>query len=277
VYDVLNNAGFGGGANFDAAPKTYPAVSQNALYGRPVAHFSGDTIPSDNRRGSCAYRVDVVDYSQHAKYTAKEPIPFNALGTAMTTKSFSVEVIFKAEERKHDDGKIFGFTQGWGGAVGTLKSGDGFTVNFYMDMNENGGSASDTTEPFSLKFSETAGEAKELKWGEYYHVVAVYDRAQSKTSIYLDGVKSKDDHQYTAGYGMNLANTGTDALAQWIAIGGDARRSDPVVPQVHINSSFENCAEAIFKGDVVVARMYSKVLTDDEVKILYDYELPEAE
>jgi hypothetical protein len=279
VYDVLPYAGLDPDCS-----KVFPTVSMNSVYGRNAAHFSGsNTCNIDNRRGSCAYRVDIVDYSTHEAHYFPDnlanntQIPFNALGQKMTTGSFSIEVIFSPEPCENGNGTLVGFTQSWGGSLGAGKVDDKFKAGFYLDTNEKSAPVSNITDPRSLDFVSQSDETAILEAGRYYHVVAVYDREGEKFSIYLDGVKGKDEVQLQAGYGMKQADPKSgsrDALAQWIAIGGDTRRSDPVVPSAHINSSWENWAEGVFTGEIVIARMYSKVLTAEEVKILYDYEKP---
>ena len=85
--------------------------------------------------------------------------------------------------------------------------------------------------------------------GRYYHVVGVYDKNEQQARIYVDGelkncVDAKGDY---------LPQPNSNAL--WFALGGDASTNDG--------------AQSSWKGDIVIARVYSEVLTDDEVKELY--------
>jgi hypothetical protein len=269
-------------------PKVYPAISMNNDYGRYTAYFAGSNeCGKNNARGSCAYRLDIVDYSQYqghydpANISGNTPIPFNALGDAMRTGSFSMEVLFKPAPRVNNGASVIGFTQGWGGSIGCSKNGeeDLFSSSFYMDTNANGGEVSQETVNHSVNFVKN-GENVMLNTNTYYHAVGVYDKTAGRLDYYIDGVRSDTYETLRPGYGMKLADIASgnrDGLAQWICIGGDTRRSDPVIGgnAVHINSDYENWAESIFKGEVVLFRMYSKALTAEDVKILYDYEKPE--
>jgi hypothetical protein len=253
--------------------KQYPTVSDNALYGRPVATFPGPASASSNR-GSGVYRVDVADYTNVEQAAANgQPLPFRPLGQALTTGSFSIEVLFKTE-RLNGDATVVGFTQSWGGNIGISEKEGRFITNFYMDSAPEP-QPGEGSQPYNLYFKNNADKQVLFNFGSYVHAVAIYDRQAGQMRYHVDGVKSSEDHDLQPGYIMKLANTPSDALAQWIGIGGDARRSDPVIPNVHVNTDWENWAESLFTGDIVFVRIYGKALSDAEVKKLYDYERPE--
>ena len=84
--------------------------------------------------------------------------------------------------------------------------------------------------------------------GFYYHVIGVYNKEEAKSYIYVNGelcntVDSPGDFRF--------ANAGCN----WFCVGGDASA---------------NGAEAGWRGDVVIARVYNKPLTEEEVKELWE-------
>ncbi len=86
--------------------------------------------------------------------------------------------------------------------------------------------------------------------GVWYHVVGVYDKEAAAAKIYINGV-----------YNTELEATGDFALpssttARWFCIAGDA--------------DVDNQSQNNWKGDVALIRVYDKVLTDDEVKTVYN-------
>ena len=83
--------------------------------------------------------------------------------------------------------------------------------------------------------------------GTYYHIVGVYDEQNAKARIYVDG---KLCNEIDAPGIFRLANTG----CHWFAIGGDPGSGDKI--------------QNAWNGDVVMARIYSKALTDEDVKTL---------
>ena len=85
--------------------------------------------------------------------------------------------------------------------------------------------------------------------GQYYHVVGVYDKVNQKTHIFVDGKLVKS---YDATGNYKHPNAGS----HWFCVGGDAGTN--------------NQAEAMFKGDVAIARVYSEPLSASEVAQLYD-------
>lgn len=84
--------------------------------------------------------------------------------------------------------------------------------------------------------------------GRYYHAVGVYDKASATTSIYVDG-ELKGTKSSPGTYHRQL-----NANAYWFAVGGDAANGK---------------ANSGWKGDVAIARVYSKSLTADDVAALY--------
>lgn len=94
-----------------------------------------------------------------------------------------------------------------------------------------------------------AKSAIHIEVGKYYHVVAMYDKKSAKMSIYVNGKKAGE----IEAEGELLIPRRLDS--RWFCIGGDTHPSGII--QHPLN------------GEVVSARMYSRILTDDEVYLLY--------
>lgn len=85
--------------------------------------------------------------------------------------------------------------------------------------------------------------------GRYYHAVGVWDKAEGVTRIYVDGELKGTAASPGSYFPQKNAN------AYWFAVGGDSANGK-------CNSGW--------KGDVAIARVFSKSLTAEEVKALYD-------
>ncbi|MGN1256277.1 MAG: LamG-like jellyroll fold domain-containing protein, partial [Bacteroidaceae bacterium] len=83
--------------------------------------------------------------------------------------------------------------------------------------------------------------------GKFYHVIGVYDAENSVSRIYVDG---KLCNEISTPGMFRFAKDG----CKWFCIGGDPGS----------NKSIGNA----WRGSVVLARAYSKALTDDEVKLV---------
>jgi hypothetical protein len=283
---------------YACSAKVYPTVSNNALYGRPTAHFAGGTWENNetvdvgswsgfgnkcnNGRGSCFYRVDLANYSianlsnyyNKDAMTNNEQIPFTALGEGIMKGSYSVEVIFKPAQPafQYNRGKVLGWTQSCGGSVdfSDTQGDHHHRLGFYNDMApEPYGTSNGGTEPMSPDGS--------ANWEDdvYYHLIGVYDQTNEVNILYVDGVEI--DRKTSAGLVVKLANPkSTDALSQWLGIGGDCRRADPIVngQALHINTDYENWCEFAYTGEVVLVRFYGRTLSATEITTLYEYEKP---
>jgi hypothetical protein len=81
----------------------------------------------------------------------------------------------------------------------------------------------------------------------YCHVVGIWDKSKTKVTFYMDGVKAGNP---TTGANLTVPSVSN----QWIGIGGDTGAG----------------AQSLFKGDIVIARMYNSALTEDDVTYLYN-------
>lgn len=83
--------------------------------------------------------------------------------------------------------------------------------------------------------------------GTYYHLIGVYDEANAKARIYIDGQLCKE----TDAVGIfRLPNAG----CRWFAIGGDPGSGDKI--------------QAAWNGDIVMARIYSHPMNTKDVEVL---------
>ncbi|MDR1171261.1 MAG: hypothetical protein LBL24_02280 [Bacteroidales bacterium] len=83
---------------------------------------------------------------------------------------------------------------------------------------------------------------------KYYHLVGIWNQAEEKAYIYVDGeVKAVVDDTKTVYRPVQLD-------PRWLAIGGDAGG---------------NAIEGLFQGKIVIARIYDKPLTAGEAAALY--------
>ncbi|NDV46620.1 hypothetical protein D0T49_06125 [Paludibacter sp. 221] len=98
------------------------------------------------------------------------------------------------------------------------------------------------------KFKKTKSSVF-IEPGKYYHVVAMYDRNAAKMHLYVNGKKAGE----TEVPGDLYIPKRDDC--HWLGIGGDTHSSG------RVNYPLD--------GEVVLARMYGRVLTDDEIYLLY--------
>jgi hypothetical protein len=251
-----------------------PTVSNNALYGRPTAHFAGGST-CNGSRSSSYYRVDLVNYGISDLTTAyyfgngnvnNVQIPYTALGQVIMNDAYSVEIIFKPEAF---GGNMMGWTQSCGGSVGSKNDGIETNLSFYQDMAATPLGTSDTRNVISDEGAASLDR--------YSHLIGVYDKANNAVILYLDGAEAKRLSSAGLVVRHNEPFRDQNALAQWVGIGGNCRRADPIVngQSLHISTSYENWATSMFKGEIVLARFYGRALSATEVKTLYEYEKPE--
>ena len=85
--------------------------------------------------------------------------------------------------------------------------------------------------------------------GVFYHVVGSWDDATKTTKLYVDGalVDTREAGQVSLSF--------PDSGSQWIGIGGDP---------------YGNSIAQVWQGDIAIARVYGRALTDEEVGKLYN-------
>ncbi len=152
------------------------------------------------------------------------------------SNGFTFETLYKT----NNTGNVAPMSAQEGGGAG-IEQASGGQLQFYVNI---GGSYK------IVKSSVT------VKAGQFYHVVAIYDKSGGKILMYVDGNLAGEE-----AVSGSFTFPGIDA-AHWIGIGGDANPSG--------NAQFS------LNGEVAVARMYNKAVTRDEVFWMYnDYDLDE--
>lgn len=143
----------------------------------------------------------------------------------------SIEVLFSTNVPLESTNEVKMFSSHQAGGVGMM------TKNGYITFLPNTGST------YRFAKSKTIPVP-----GKYYHAVGVWDKTAGKACIYVDGEKNGE----TAAPGeLTLPAAGS----RWFGIGGDANGNAG--------------ADASWNGGVVIARIYDKVLSADEVRRLY--------
>jgi hypothetical protein len=84
--------------------------------------------------------------------------------------------------------------------------------------------------------------------GKYYHVVGVWDKTENKAMTYINGVLE-------VSVDLEDKTTYVPSTYKWFCVGGDADN---------------NRAGNIWRGDVVIARVYDEPLSTDYVSDLWD-------
>ncbi|MDR2423595.1 MAG: LamG domain-containing protein [Prevotellaceae bacterium] len=271
----------------DTIKEKKPTVSKNDDYGRNVAKFSGPVATEYNngqRWGTCYYRVDLVDYKdvKSAPNGDSKQIPFTKLGKAIADTAFTIEVLCKWNS---DKGALLNDSDGQF-RMNTPFSG---TQRYSVDEKLKGGAGivhNGSTNGFSFAAAQIDtcdGQATKQVYagapttvGRFYHIVGAYSFVSKKMTLYVDGVKAGET---VLSCGNNIRTAAPtkpeEALAQFLVIGGSPRACDPFNNGgVKINTPANNAAEQLFDGEIAIARVYGKTLTQEEVTVLYNYERP---
>jgi len=151
----------------------------------------------------------------------------------------SLEILFRMDEASNGSKEIKPFSGMEKGGTGFLitKAAKGTDITFLPNISTDGSSNWIWTQ------SGITPEA-----GKYYHVVGVWNKEEKKTYIYIDGeLKGSMDAEGE----LVFPTSGAD----WFCIGGDA--------------STGSSAQAAFKGDVAIARIYDAPLSSEQVNILW--------
>ncbi|MDR0506205.1 MAG: hypothetical protein LBH32_05245 [Dysgonamonadaceae bacterium] len=217
MLDVVFNSD---GTAIDVSPmrnaiitgETAPTVFRSTEFNRFAARFVGKTTGNNT---TCYYKIDYRDNQ--------------AIKDAFSN-GFSFETLYMPN---NDDNVTPLSAQESGGAG--IEQATGGNIQFWVHI---GGSYK------TVRSSVTAVP------GTYYHVVGVYDKANEKILVYIDGEN--------AGEQVASGNFGfpSNSSAHWIGVGGDANPN--------------NYAQFPLDGEVVIARMYDKALSAAEALLLYN-------
>lgn len=160
----------------------------------------------------------------------------------------SMEILVRYDSKYADfDKEVKPFSAMEAGGVGFLiaKSNNGQELTYLPNISADGKSKWIWTK---------TGVAPSL--GTYYHLVGVWDKEANKSIVYLNGKKAGE---VDTNGNLNPAKDG----CRWFCIGGDAGPSG---------------AQAIWNGDIAIARIYDNALEESDVETLYkrvrNYNLP---
>ena len=197
-----------------------PTVAYNETYKRNVATFDNELSGS----GKSAYKID---YENNQK-----------MKDALTDGHSLEAIVMVRYEGTIKSAEMKPFSSMEAGGTGFLigKKDKGSMLTFLPNVSTSGGN--------TWRWA-TSGVVPES--GKYYHIIGVYDEANAKARVYLDG---KLCNEIAAPGIFRLANSG----CRWFAIGGDPGAKDAI--------------QAAWNGDVVLARIYSKALTDEDVQAI---------
>jgi hypothetical protein len=278
-----------------------------------VLALAGDNTKR-GRMGSCCLRVDYADYSKapaNFSYQSTDVLPLNELGKGIyNEQGYSMECLFRPapwENRRY----VFSSTQTSGNGFEVDNNAGGLAFSFYVETClKNQADGSGIKEPsaanadVSVKYQLSAEELAATD--RFYHFVGTWTAGtNAKMRLYLNGkavrgatADGPGDWEHTnAGTGEIVETTvqanhvmrrGTpgaengDALAQYYAIGGNARTGN----HPELNKGWQpidryagqegmDWAERLFIGEIVLCRIYDKPLEATDVQFLYDYERPE--
>ena len=199
-----------------------PTVAYNETYKRNMATFSNDL----GSTGKSAFKID-YDSNQAFK---------DALSCGHTLEAI-VKVNYEGEIQNVEM-KPFSSMEAGGTGFLVCKASGGRKneLTFLPNISVSG----DNTWKYA-----NSGIIPEA--GTYYHLIGVYDEANAKACIYIDGQLCKE----TDAVGIfRLPNAG----CRWFAIGGDPGSGDKI--------------QAAWNGDIVMARIYSHPMNTKDVEVL---------
>ena len=169
-------------------------------------------------------------------------VDYSSSSSAQTAlaQGHSIECVFRPDflSDGSKEYKMFSAMEGGGTGLLITKTASGKCLTFQPNVTATGS---------STWIKCTSGINPEP--GRYYHVVGVYNKNEQKAYIYVDGeLKNCVDAK-----GQYFPQP--NAAALWFGLGGDA--------------STNNTAQSSWKGDIVIARVYSEALGEEQVKTLY--------
>jgi hypothetical protein len=280
------------------APNIAPETKMNELYKRFTARFEGNRIDGGHN-GDVFYQVPLytttvawadltqwqVDDNAANAYREGLPYAFNALGQSFDHKSFTVETIISNKFiNPTNDTPLYGEQEyvsiqqssGWGLGFEGGNAETGATFVFYY----NPGDAFDTPTPGAggnLRFGiEPTVEGQSIVGAQpdvFYHAIVSTDFVKHEVRAYVDGKLVATRLFNEASVTTTLPNK-ANKFGNWIALGADAA-NPPRRPSATATDPVKQRAQYSSNGELVLARIYGKVLTPEEIELLYFYEKPE--
>jgi glycerophosphoryl diester phosphodiesterase len=246
-------------------PELYATVSvtQRKPVSAPVADlldvvFNADRTASDASAMGMAVNSDRLDadvstryvdrYSRYAAVFTNTTVARNGLGTGYYYIPYTMDSGFG---KKLEDGFTYELL------FCSYTDAQAIQVKPFSSTQAGGTGMCFRAATGELNFEvHTGGEWRELYSGvlpaknQYYHVVATWDKTAGVAKMYVDGELKA---QASATGDFDFMSTSVDK--RWFGIGADPTSDDK--------------GEASFNGEVVIARLYDKPVSADEVRALY--------
>lgn len=200
------------------------SVYKNYNFGGYVANFKPSTMGSNFAEGFYQF-----DYDGNATFKSD------------LENGFSMETLFRLDQSVsglNKEVKMFSSQNAGGAGLMISKNDRGNEITFLPNV---------STSTSSNWIWARSGIVPQK--GQYYHVVGVYDKANQKAHIYVNGTLAES---YDAKGNYLHPKSGS----HWFCVGGDAGTN--------------NMAEAMFDGDIAIARVYSDPLSASKVAELYN-------
>ena len=200
------------------------SVYKNYNFGGYVANFKPTTMGSNFAEGFYQF-----DYDGNATFKSD------------LEDGFSMETLFRLDQSVSGltkEVKMFSSQNAGGVGIMISKNDKGNEITFLPNV---------STSTSSNWIWARSGIVPQK--GQYYHVVGVYDKANQKAHIYVNGTLA-------GSYDAKGNYLHPKAGSHWFCVGGDAGTN--------------NVAEAMFDGDIAIARVYSDPLSASKVAELYN-------
>ena len=200
---------------------------------------SGNYIASFNH--SERYKSDITGSHQNGYYKIDFSADTDFIEKLSDGHSWETLFMMDADaptKAVHD--KWFCSQQSGGAGFQINKEADGLDISFAISLS-NG-----TTSSYYFANSGVVPVK-----GQWYHAVAVWDKDNNAVSIYINGVKAATcETPKNAKFVLN-----SNPKSHWICIGADTN---------------DDSASHGWDGDVSIARIYDKALTDKDIELLYN-------
>lgn len=222
--------------NADRSAKDISAMGMKVDSDRLDENVSVKKLDKYNCYAACFNNSSIARTSLDKGYYRVPYVASDKFGTALSN-GFTYELVFCPyyDQQAADNKQVKPFSATQAGGTGMcFRAGSG-EINFECHV---------------------GGGWKELYSGiipvknQYYHVIGIYDKDNEIVTLYVDGVKKAS---VSASGQFKHMDTSVDA--RWFGIGADPNGSDK--------------GEASFFGEVVIARLYSRPISYDEVRALY--------
>lgn len=222
--------------NADRSATDKSAAKRNIDSGRLDADVSVKMVDKYNCYAACFNNPTIARSGLEKGYYRVPYTIGDQLGSALG-KGYTYEVVFSPyfDQQASDNKQVKMFSATQAGGTGLcFRAGSG-EINFETHI---GGS-------WAELYSGVIPQKN-----TYYHVIGIYDKENGIVTLYVDGVLRASKN-----VSGDFKHMDTSVDSRWFGIGADPSSTDK--------------GEASFYGEVVIARLYSRPITADEVRALY--------